>query len=125
MKTIKVAKIIDERNIVLNCGDNDGISVGSKFKIFSEKCSLVVDPDTGEELGNLRLIKAKVQAVTVYDRMCICQNLYSTVSLSALASLTSLNESAQLRVDPSQITGGLEAETDEMIQIGDEAELIE
>lgn len=124
MKTIKVAKIIDERNIVLNCGDNDGISVGSKFKIFSEKCSLVVDPDTGEDLGNLRLIKAKVQAVTVYDKMCICQNLYNTMSTAVLAGLSSF-QSAQLKVDPSQITGGLDTESDEMIQIGDEAELIE
>lgn len=122
MKTIKVAKIIDERNIVLNCGDNDGISIGNKFKIFSKKSSLVIDPDTGKPLGNLRLIKAKVQAVTVYDKMCICQSIYSTMSMTVLSSISALNDNAQLKVDPSQITGGLDSETDEMIQIGDEAE---
>ena len=126
-KKYRVVKIIDDMNIVINCGESDNISEGAKFNICSENGTMVEDPVTHECLGSFKGIKAKVEAVTVYEKMCVCQNSAKIGSFSGLNVLyNSLSGSRMsLNVDATQITGGLNASVNEPIQIGDEAELID
>lgn len=124
MENYKVARIIDDMNIVLNCGDFDGINIGDKFNIYSSTPSIITDPDTGKSIGELFAIKAKVQAVKVFDKMCICQSAYEGYSLAALASSVLKEKRSPLNVDPTQITGEFTPNEDEPIRIGDKAEKI-
>lgn len=64
-----VAKIINERRVVLNKGEQDGISDGDDFVVFSLG-EEVHDPKTGESLGILEKIKGKGEVIHVQDNMC-------------------------------------------------------
>ncbi len=124
----RVVKIVDDMNIVVNCGENNGIHEGDRFYIYSNNGTPVYDPVTKEHLGSFKGIKAKVIATTVYDRMSICQN--SVViggfqgRLSELGTDSIFGKRASLNVDPSQISGGLNTSVNEPIRIGDEVEKI-
>ena len=55
---MKIAKIISTKQIVVNAGSNDGLEVGDKLEIIDKfGDEPIVDPDTGESLGTLDLIK--------------------------------------------------------------------
>ena len=126
-KKIRVVKIIDDMNIVLNCGENDGIEEGTRFVIYSFNGTKVTDPITNEDLGSFRGIKAKVIAINVFEKMCICQNSVTIGGMSDFAALSFaplIGRRASLNVDPSQISGGLNEKIDEPIIIGDEAEIL-
>ncbi len=64
-----VAKICNERKVVLNKGSNDGISNGDKFVVFNLG-EEVHDPKTGESLGILEEIKGKGEVIHAQDHMC-------------------------------------------------------
>lgn len=127
MALYRVIKIIDDMKLVVNCGVNQEIKIGDKFYIYSKETEKIIDPFTGEILDELPIIKAEIEAVEIYKKMCICQNAkrnfaFTDVTKSLLT--TGLNERFSLNVDPSQISGGFQIQKDEMIQIGDDVEKI-
>lgn len=126
MSMYKVVKIMDDMNIIINGGSKNGIIEGDRFYIYSKDLEIVKDPDTKETLGEFKKIKAKIEAVAVYEKMCICQNAKISASLSEMTA-NAFNIGGKrlaLNVDPAQISGGRVADDDEMIQIGDEVEII-
>lgn len=64
----KVALIKDNYNLVINKGSFDNVSVGDRFTIY-RLGEDITDPDTGELLGALEEVLAKVEATHVQDRM--------------------------------------------------------
>lgn len=124
----RVVKIIDDMNIVINCGENHDIHEGDRFYIYSNNGTPVIDPVTKEQLGSFKGIKAKVIATTVYDKMSVCQNSVVIggipASLSEFHMDSFIGKRASLNVDPSQISGGLNTSVNEPIRIGDEVEKI-
>lgn len=127
-KTMRVVKIIDDRSIVINAGENEGIKEGDRFCVYSENGTPVIDPVTKEDLGAFRGIKAKIEATIVYEKMSICENTIKiggiANNLSELAFEPFLARRASLNVDPAQISGGLDISVDEPIRIGDNVEKI-
>lgn len=125
MEEFKVVKIIDDMNIVINCGGRNAVSIGDKFNIYSTKSEEVVDPVTSESLGEIRRLKATVKATIVYDKMCICQNAASKI-VSAMMGVSEkfIDQPATLNVDPEQISGGLILDENEPIKIGDIVEKV-
>lgn len=116
----KIIKIIDDMSVIVNCGTNQGIKEGDLFYIRSKKTEKVVDPDTNEVLGEFNRFKAKIEAVNVLEKMCICKNALKTASITDLAKLSlSGGQRQELNVDPEQISGGLFDAEDELIHIGD------
>ena len=69
----KVAQILTSRDLVLNKGKRDQVSVGMRFAILNRKGSDVKDPDTGEVLGSVELPKTFVKVVSVQDRICVAR----------------------------------------------------
>ena len=57
----KVAKILGKGEIVLNRGRSHGVRTGMLFEIFAPEGEEVWDPDTGETLGTVEDVKAKVR----------------------------------------------------------------
>ena len=64
----KVAKVIDEYTLVINAGKNQGIKSGFKFLIYSIGED-IKDPDTGESLGKLEVIKGTAKVSHVQDNI--------------------------------------------------------
>ena len=67
----KIAKILDDFNVIVNKGRADGVAEGMHFVVYTEVDD-VPDPDTGESLGKWELIKGRLVAVHVQDRMTVC-----------------------------------------------------
>ena len=68
-KLPKVIKIVDDYSIVINRGSDSGIDLGARFLIFGGGEELL-DPDTGESLGMLELVRGKARVVHLQPKMC-------------------------------------------------------
>ncbi|RMH69194.1 MAG: hypothetical protein D6675_13425 [Gemmatimonadetes bacterium] len=64
----KVAKILDEYTLVLNIGRKQNVKEGMTFLVY-EDGDEVLDPDTGESLGKLEMVKGRVVVSHVQDRL--------------------------------------------------------
>ena len=123
---MKIAKIISTKQIVVNAGSNDGLEVGDNLEIIDKfGDEPIVDPDTGESLGTLDLIKGNVIVSKVYPHMAIADSPKVSPLLQAMrpgllsSPLYGSSYQEDLNVDPSQITGGLPEAGDQQIRIGD------
>lgn len=68
---MKVAKLVDRYTVAITRGDGRSLQVlniGDILCICSSD-AVVIDPDTGEKLGNLPVLRVKV--TEVYDRFVI------------------------------------------------------
>lgn len=115
-KQFKIVKIIDDETIVINAGLIDDVKPGDKFEIF-EKGEEIKDPDTGESLGTLDLIKETVETVNVFDKISICKHYVIENYLSGITGTFLKTSYKTLNVDCTQISGGLH--DDKIIRIGD------
>ena len=61
----KVAAILTKRELVLNLGEDDGVTVGMRFVILNRHGIDVKDPDTGEVLGSVEVPKTVVKIVRI------------------------------------------------------------
>ena len=64
----KIAKIIDDRTIILNVGARDGTKEGMIFVIY-DPGDEVTDPDTGVSLGKWEMVKGRVVVSHVQERI--------------------------------------------------------
>ncbi len=67
----KIAKIVDDRTVVINRGSKAGVREGMKFAIFANG-DTVTDPDTGESLGTWEVVKGYVKATHVQKKLSVC-----------------------------------------------------
>lgn len=128
-KNMKIAKILDEYTVVINSGSSNGVSIGDEFQILDKKGSPVTDPDTGEEIGFLDLIKATVKVTEVQENMCICASPEYHVFQRNFFDLNpndygfKSKRRDKLNVDNLQITGGL-SKSDAPIKVGDSVKFL-
>jgi len=64
----KVVKIEDKFTIVANRGSSSGVKEGDKFVVVGIG-DVILDPDTGEELGPLEIVRGKVIAIHVQEKI--------------------------------------------------------
>lgn len=121
IETYKVAKIVNDRCLVITGGKYSGFHVGDCFEIFDTGTD-VFDPDNGRKIGSLEYVKATVKAIQVYDEMTACTNTLNEAStLNSLAAALSSKNPAALDVSPEDISGGI----DRKIHVGDLVRKIE
>lgn len=115
----KIVKIINEYRVVVNAGSNDSVHDGDILEVYVPG-SEVKDPDTGEDLGTLDYVKAKLRVVDTFPRMCVCENRACQSVFSWADALSSLSgqESLPLNVDSKDISGGYEG-INKKIKVGD------
>lgn len=73
----KVARILTERQLVLNLGATKGVERGMVFKVIDPKGEDIKDPDTGEVLGSLGRLKVRVRVVDVKEEMSVASTYRS------------------------------------------------
>lgn len=64
----KVVKILDEYSIVVNGGSDRGLKVGNQYMVVGLS-DTILDPETNEDLGQLEIVKGKVEVVHVQERL--------------------------------------------------------
>ena len=64
-----VAQIIDEYKIVINRGTAQGVTIGQRFLVYSLSDEEIVDPDNGEKLGYLEIVKGTAKVIHVQDKI--------------------------------------------------------
>lgn len=131
----KVAQVLNEREVAINIGTEQGVERGMKFEILSEKPIVITDPDTGDEIGTREQPKVKVKAVEVQPRMSIAStyqtyqvNVGGTGTADPLASIWDtmrrftpprrVTRVKTLRIDQSELPGPLD-EKDSIVRRGD------
>jgi hypothetical protein len=67
----KVARILNSRELAINVGSKDGVTVGMKFDVLEPKGEEIKDPDTGEVLGSLARPKVRVRVKSVQERLSV------------------------------------------------------
>lgn len=68
----RVAQILNERELVINVGEQDGAEEGMRFAVLAGSPVQIPDPETGEPLGWLDREKVRVEAIRVMERMSVC-----------------------------------------------------
>ncbi len=81
----KIARILDEYTVYINRGLEHGVKEGMTFIIYDEGSS-IKDPDTGNVLGNIEIVKARVVVREVQEKM----SRATTPSYSTFPILTSM-----------------------------------
>lgn len=90
----KIAAILDDQRLIIGLGMEDGVCLGDQFVIY-ENGADIHHPDTHEILGKLELVKAKVEAVHVQERISLVMPVQkesttqSTVLSATLAQTSS------------------------------------
>lgn len=67
----KVAAVLNERELVLNVGAEEGVKIGMRFKILYPSGIEITDPDTDAQLGSVEWPKTEVKIVSVQDHMAV------------------------------------------------------
>lgn len=67
----KVARIVNNKSVVLNRGTDQGIKIGNYIGILDSSLQNVVDPDTEDNLGNIRAFKIALRVEQVSKRLCV------------------------------------------------------
>jgi hypothetical protein len=124
----KVIRILDERTIMINLGDKDGVTTENIFKIFGEP-EEIIDPETQEVLGRLSVTKASVKATQVYERFTIASTRWVERTYAPIISTGSgfaeifgfsdeERDEGKLNVDPSEVQPW-KARSEELVRVGD------
>lgn len=64
-----VVRVIDQYSVVINKGSDDGVSKGDQFLVYFIETDELLDPETGESLGKLEVVRGTGSAVHVQEKM--------------------------------------------------------
>jgi len=74
-----VAQILSDSVLVLDVGFDKDVKPGMQFEIW-EPGEEIIHPETKESLGNLEIIKGKVEVFNVMAKMCMAKSVRHTVT---------------------------------------------
>ncbi len=116
----KVAKILNDRELVLNKGSEDGVEIGDKFKLI-EVTEEIFDPDTENSLGIIRREIIRVKIVHLEPLMAVAQTYetYTRRSFNPYAGIIPGTSNNVTEVRNLQKPGSSTKE-DYLVRIGDE-----
>ena len=77
----KIARILSDKEVVLNVGEESGVKAGMKFVIYEES-DHIIDPETGEDLGALEIVKGRIVVNHVMPKISNAESETYTVSTS-------------------------------------------
>lgn len=90
--TGKVAQLIDDRTLVINRGSSDGVKVGMKFMVYDQTGKSVVDPDTNNELGKIKLPKIKVQISHADEKYSVAETyIFKEINVGGVNPLSNIS----------------------------------
>lgn len=125
MVKTKIARILSRTQVVLAAGAIQGVLEGMEFVIY-DLSDPILDPETGEVLGQLELVKGKVTVSHVQDRISTATTASTRVRRVSdpLAELTSrfffAPKATEVTVyEKLEIEGAQAIEQDLTVRVGD------
>jgi len=73
MKDIKIAKVLNDYEVVINAGKIDGIDIGTRIIIY-QIGEDILDPITSENLGKLEIIKGTGTVTHVQEKIATVES---------------------------------------------------
>ncbi len=70
----KVVKVIDDYKLVINRGEISGIREGQRMLVYNTSEEEIKDPQTGESLGYLDLVRGTGTIIFVQEKISILQS---------------------------------------------------
>lgn len=70
-----VVEVVDDYQVVINKGSEDGIEEGQRFLIYELSEEKIKDPETGENLGKLEYVKGKGKVIHVQEKMSTIESI--------------------------------------------------
>lgn len=74
----KVARILSDRELVLNVGSQQGVHIGMYFAILDPKGTDIKDPDTGMSLGSVNRPKLHVKITSIQEKLSVASTFKKT-----------------------------------------------
>ena len=115
-----VIKVIDDYQIVINKGSQDGVKVGQRFLIYEETDELLQDPITLEGLGNLEIPKGTGKTIYVKEKWATIESDKTTVPTKRIIKKTRTNTPSALAAGMASSSMGLfgasEIEVEETVE---------
>lgn len=69
-----VVEVIDNFKIVINKGEVDGIRKGERILLYRLSDDEIIDPQTGESLGYLEIVKGTGKIIHLQEKMSIIES---------------------------------------------------
>jgi hypothetical protein len=69
-----VVEVVDEYTCAINRGARSGLKVGDRYLVYGVGNELA-DPDTGESLGRLELVRGRGKVIHVQERLATIESL--------------------------------------------------
>ena len=83
----QVAKLVTDSELIINRGRREGVEQGMTFYVLDPTTEHIMDPSTGEDLGGLKRVKARVTVVRVEDRISLAEKQDRFSALTGVAGL--------------------------------------
>lgn len=70
----KVIRLLSPTELVINLGSSDGVTSSSRFIVFTLGDQMK-DPDTGESLGQLEIVRGRAEAKHVQEKISTIRSI--------------------------------------------------
>ena len=126
----KVARVLNTREIAINVGVKDGVTVGMYFNVMDLQYEDIRDPDTDEVLGSIERQKVRVKIIHVQEKLSLATTYRSKRVNTGGRDFLSLGPFARSLMPPNWVTRyetlskieknrGVLDEEDSYVKIGD------
>ena len=89
-----VARVEDQYTLIINRGSEHGVKSGMDFAVMSERGARLIDPETGEVIGELPIEKLRVKVLDVHPKYSRAEIFRTSGALGSLA--TSLSKRQEI-----------------------------
>jgi len=109
-----VADVLNQYEVVVNVGSEHGVQSDMEFIVYSIGDE-ITDPDTGESLGNVERVKARVYPDHIQENITVMRTAETTNSGTGISSF----EMFQQKKVPESIAERTGDEMDDKVREGD------
>lgn len=122
----RVAEVLDQYNVVVNIGSNDGVRETDRFLIY-ELSDPITDPDTGEDLGNIKYTKAQVRPASIMKNKTVMETDETTTTnpLANMKALTGRSVPRKLTTDSDVKENRSRVERGDYVRRTEESDTVE
>lgn len=100
----KVAGILTKRELAINRGAADGVEIGMRFAILNRQGIEVEDPDSGDVLGSVELVKTLVKVVRIDgDHLCTARTFRTIAGTPGISAVIMSNSLSGLMGTPTRV----------------------
>lgn len=93
-----VAKVIDDYKLVINRGSEHRIEEGQRMLVYCISDEDIKDPNTGESLGFLELVRGTGKIIFVQDKISILES-DKTIDLSSISGLQNTTHNITIKTN--------------------------